>query len=55
MKQQAVGAFAKFAQTTRRAKLFLADMDCVVPWRELAAVVQRHYPKLGPDGGRPPV
>jgi IS5 family transposase len=54
MKQQTLAGFAKYAKTTRRAK-FLADMDRVVPWRELVAVVEPHYPKVSPEGGRPPV
>jgi IS5 family transposase len=54
MKQQTLAGFSKYAKTTRRAK-FLADMDRVVPWRELVAVVEPHYPKGSPEGGRPPV
>ena len=44
--------FEKYAKTTRRAQ-FLAEMDRVVPWRELRAVVEPFYPKAG--NGRPPV
>lgn len=54
MKQQTLAGLAKYAKTTRRAQ-FLADMDRVVPWRELLAVVEPHYPKVSPQGGRPPV
>jgi len=54
MKQQTLAGFAKYSKTTRRAKL-LTDMDRVVPWAELAAVVEPHYPKVSPEGGRPPV
>jgi len=54
MKQQTLAGFAKYAKTTRRAK-FLSDMDRVVPWRELVAVVEPHYPKGSAEGGRPPV
>jgi transposase, IS5 family len=54
MKQQTLAGFAKYAKTTRRAK-FLADMDRVVPWRELVGVVEPHYPKVSPEGGRPPM
>jgi len=54
MKQQTLAGFAKYAKTTRRAQ-FLTDMDRVVPWRELVAVVEPHYPKGSPEGGRPPV
>ena len=44
--------FEKYTKTTRRAQ-FLAEMDCVVPWRELCARIERVYPK--PGNGRPPV
>jgi IS5 family transposase len=54
MKQQTLAGFVKYAKTTRRAK-FLTDMDRVVPWRELVAVVEPHYPKISAEGGRPPV
>jgi hypothetical protein len=39
---------------TRRAQ-FLAEMDAVVPWTRLAALIAPHYPKAGPKGGRPPM
>jgi IS5 family transposase len=45
-------SFDKHGKVTRRAA-FLAEMDRVVPWRELAAVVEPFYPKLGK--GRPPI
>jgi IS5 family transposase len=54
MKQQTLAGFATYAKTTRRAQ-FLTDMDRVVPWRELVAVVEPHYPKASPEGGRPPM
>jgi IS5 family transposase len=54
MKQQTLAGFAKYAKTTRRAQ-FLTDMNRVVPWRGLVAVVEPHYPKGSPEGGRPPV
>lgn len=54
MKQRTLSGFEKYARTTRRAQ-FLADMDRVVPWAELCAVVEPAYPKAGPSGGRPPV
>lgn len=38
---------------TRREK-FLAEMDQVVPWTELVAVIEPHYPKSGKKG-RPPM
>ncbi|EPX83584.1 IS5 family transposase [Salipiger mucosus] len=39
---------------TRREK-FLAEMDSVVPWTRLLALIEPHYPKVGPKGGRPPM
>lgn len=44
--------FDKHGKQTRRAK-FLAEMDQVVPWRELCALIEPFYPKAG--NGRPPV
>ncbi len=44
-------SFDKRSKQTHRAR-FLAEMDRVVPWRELCAVVWPFYPKAGP--GRPP-
>jgi transposase, IS5 family len=44
--------FEKFGKTTRRAQ-FLADMDRVVPWGELCALIEPVYPKG--EGGRPTI
>jgi transposase, IS5 family len=44
--------FEKYTKTTRRAE-FLAEMDRVVPWRELCARIEPVYPK--PGNGRPPI
>lgn len=44
--------FEKYAKTTRRAQ-FLADMERVVPWSELCALIEPVYPKAG--DGRPPI
>jgi transposase, IS5 family len=38
-----------------RRELFLAEMDTVVPWGRLQALIEHHYPKVGPKGGRPPM
>jgi len=54
MKQQTLTGFEKFGKTTRRAQ-FLADMDRIVPWAELTAVVEPVYPKVSEAGGRPPI
>ena len=48
----ATAMFDKYGKLTRRAA-FLAEMDRVVPWSKLCAVVEPFYPK--PVNGRPPV
>jgi IS5 family transposase len=45
--------YANKKRRTRR-ETFLAEMDAVVPWPELLAVVEPHYPRTG-GRGRPPV
>src|SRR6186713_3402954 len=54
MKQMTLSAsgFDRYTKTTRRAA-FLAEMERVVPWRELCAVIEPFYPK--PGNGRPPI
>lgn len=54
MKQQTLTGFEKYGKTTRRAR-FLADMDRILPWAELTAVVEPVYPKVSEQGGRPPL
>jgi len=44
--------FERYAKKTRRAQ-FLEEMELVVPWAELGALIEPHYPK--PGNGRPPV
>jgi transposase, IS5 family len=48
----AATGFERHAKVTRRAA-FLAEMDRVVPWCELCALIEPMYPKAG--NGRPPV
>ena len=38
-----------------RRELFRSEMDAVVPWRRLMSLIEPHYPKTGPKGGRPPM
>ena len=55
MRQQsfASGSFEKYRKTTRKEK-FLNDMERIIPWKELTALIEPFYPK--PDrAGRPPV
>jgi IS5 family transposase len=44
--------FERYTKKTRRAA-FLEEMNQVVPWRELCALIEPHYPKAG--SGRPPI
>ena len=44
--------FELHARPTRKAE-FLAKMDKLMPWSELCALVEPHYPKAG--NGRPPI
>jgi IS5 family transposase len=55
MKQRTLAmatGFERFGKKTKRA-LFLEEMEQVVPWAELCALIEPYYPKAG--GGRPPV
>lgn len=46
--------FERHRKATRR-DVFLAEMDKVVPWDRLCAVVEPHYPKTPERGGRQPM
>ena len=46
-----VTGFEKHQKVTRRAQ-FLSEMNQVVPWLRLMALIEPHYPKAG--NGRPP-
>src|SRR3974390_2831313 len=55
MKQMTLAAtrgFEKHNRATRKAE-FLARMDVLMPWAEMCALIEPHYPKAG--NGRPPV
>lgn len=54
MKQQTLSGLERYGKTTRRAQ-FLADMERIIPWVELAAVIEPVYPKVSDQGGRPPI
>src|SRR5438552_2609396 len=55
MKQRTLAMMTGFEQYTRKTRraIFLEEMEQVVPWRELCALVEPHYPQ--PGNGRPPV
>ena len=38
-----------------RRELFLAEMDSVVPWGRLVALIEPQYPKAGRKGWSPPM
>ena len=44
--------FERYTKKTRR-EVFLEEMEQVVPWAELEALVEPHYPKG--ENGRPPI
>ncbi len=46
--------FERKRKPTRRDE-FLAQMDRVVPWKDLCALIEPVYPKPGERGGRPPI
>jgi IS5 family transposase len=55
MKQMSLGA-AGFERKTKRTRKreFLDEMNLVVPWSELVALITPHAPTRGAQGGRPP-
>jgi IS5 family transposase len=55
MKQRTLAMMTGFERYTKKTKraLFLEEMEQVVPWRELCALIEPHYPRAG--NGRPPV
>ena len=46
--------YEQFRKPTRRDR-FLTEMNLVVPWADLVAVIEPCYPKTSRAGGRPPV
>jgi len=51
---QADAGFERHRKTTKR-DVFLAEMDKVVPWTALCALITPVYPKASQSGGRPPI
>jgi IS5 family transposase len=47
-----MNGFERYTKKTRR-QVFLEEMEQVVRWREVCALIEPHYPK--PGNGRPPV
>ena len=55
MKQMSLGESGYERKTKRtRKREFLDEMNLVVPWAELVALIAPHAPALGAKGGRPP-
>ncbi len=52
-KTSAGSGFEKYRKPTRR-DIFLAEMNEIIPWRELGEVIEPFYPK-GEGAGRPPI
>ena len=56
MKQESLslmGYYYKGKKTKREQ--FLAEMDGAVPWEQLCALIEPHYPRASSAGGRPPI
>jgi IS5 family transposase len=49
-----VAGFDRYTKPTRRT-MFLNEMDRVVPWAELCALIESRYPKPSGGAGRPPI
>ena len=48
-----MNGFERYTKKTRR-QVFLEEMEQVVPWREVCALIEPHYPQAGewaPAGG----
>jgi hypothetical protein len=56
MSDQLSFASLDYAAKKKRTKrdVFLTEMVRIVPWSTLEALIEPHYPKLGPQGGRRP-
>jgi len=56
MEQLSFGSL-DYASKKKRTKreVFLAEMAALVPWAALEAVIEAHYPRMGPKGGPPAV
>ncbi|TDQ36712.1 IS5 family transposase [Tepidicella xavieri] len=55
MKQMSLGTTGFERKTKRtRKREFLDEMNLVVPWAELVALIAPHAPARSPKGGRPP-
>lgn len=54
MKQMSLGTGYERKTKCTRKREFLDEMNLVVPWTELVALITPHEPARGAKGGRPP-
>ncbi|SEP25108.1 transposase, IS5 family [Salinihabitans flavidus] len=54
-KQSAIPGLRDAMKKVTQREQFLAEMHAVVPWGHLLALIEPHYPKVGPSGGRPSI
>ena len=54
MRQQSLadGSFEKYRKKTRK-EVFLDEMDQIIPWQDLTAVIKPFYPEPKGAGRRP--
>lgn len=56
MKQESLSMTGYFDKGKRtRREQFLSEMEQVMPWSRLCGLIEPHYPKGSPAGGRPPL
>jgi hypothetical protein len=56
MKQNSLSMTGYFDKSKKtRREVFLAETEQMVPWARLLALIEPHYPKGSPAGGRLPL
>ena len=54
-KQPTIPGLRYAMKKVTRREMFLTEMDAVMPWTMLLALIEPLYPRVGPKGGRPPM
>ena len=55
MRQESISMTGYFDKgKVTRCERFLREMDAIVPWARLYALIKPHYPKMSEAGGHPP-
>jgi transposase, IS5 family len=54
-KQHAFPGLRHAMKKVTRREQFLLKLNAAVPWRRLLALIEPHYPRTEPKGGRPPM